>query len=75
MMARLVLPRFIMMISPATKAILKAIMISTGPEGNVNHPKVATVSVVECATVNAVMVNNNERLLLTIIIKARTNSR
>ena len=55
--------------------MLNAIITSTGAEGSVAQPSVANVSVIECATVNAVTVFTSMRQSRTISISEATNSK
>ena len=48
---------------------------STGGPGTCTTPSVASASVIECASVKAVMVHTSARVLRTIRISAKTNSR
>ncbi len=68
-------PRRMRTISQARSRMLSAITASTGGPGTCTTPRVASASVIECASVNAVMVMRSTRRLRTIRISASTKSR
>ena len=68
--ARLSWPRSMRTTSAATMTMLTAIIASTGRDGSVTHPSVAQVSVIECATVKAVIAFTSLRQSRTISISA-----